>query len=259
MTRQLLEATTRQAAWEQLVNQAHEDSFEDADVRDWLLHATVSHVVACPQPQGDPMYAVFLDGPAEKPEGGFVLVHADGKRILTAPCQGNNSLKPYDLIADINGDGIVEIVSTALVSTGKETTTRELTVFGATPSQEPLFTLFFDWHRETHSLLRLLFFKDNYEDVEASLNEKGVARPLVRPRHLAKETWFWRVTGAAARDYRIEVGPIERDRFEAKASFQWSARERRFTGPKGRVADKFLSFAGAVSDADWDDFVQQVK
>lgn len=261
VTKELLDATKRQSAWTNLVTNAPHETFEDEADRQDHLEATVSHVIECPQPQGSPMYAVFLNGPKNKPEGRFTFVEPDGKRIKTNPCDGNNMLESYETIADINGDGVIEIVSKTLI--GDEATVKthsidEITVFQVLPQEQPIFTLLFNWHRDCNSLLSIMF-KDNYAEVQNSINGNGSTNTPIRPKNLGKDSWFWRVTGSAALGYKIEIGPVEKEMFVTKASFQWSAKDRRFEGPKGSIKAKFLSFDGEVSDSEWDDFCKQLK
>ncbi|HUX00288.1 MAG: YdjY domain-containing protein [Phycisphaerae bacterium] len=76
--------------------------------------ALVNHVVVCPQPKGEPLYAVFKDehyadwsgAGLGKPRGHVLLFDSDGKYVPFY----KNANDPWGVFEDVNGDGIVENV-----------------------------------------------------------------------------------------------------------------------------------------------------
>jgi hypothetical protein len=251
----LLDLGKRQSAWEQLVASAPEDTFDEWENRSEYANASVSHVIECPQAAGEPMYMVFLDGPEGKPEGWIALIEPDGKGIITGPFDGNNVVDPSYTVADINGDGIVEFVSFTGIGGADGSFTDELQVIPITPEQTPILTILFNGQRRRRDSLLSLFLRDNSEEVLTAMQGTTGSSCPVRPKHVPKGYWFWRVAGSALRGYRLELGPVVKGQFSVEASFSWAGNGAPVSGSMGGAGEAFLAHRGVIPEADYDAFV----
>jgi hypothetical protein len=249
----LLDLGTRQATWEKLVASVPEQTFCEGAARSEYADAAVSHVIECPQPEGEPMYMVFLDGPKEKPEGWFTLIEPGGKGIITGPFDGNNVVDPYCTIADINGDGTLEFIGFTHVGEG-DSFLDELQVIPITPEQTPLLTVLFNTRRSNDSLLSLIF-RENSEEVLTAMKGTTESSVAVRPKHIPKRYWFWRITGAKRSGHTLELGPIVKGRFDVAASFTWAGNGTPFAGSMGGAGEPFLACRGVMPEEDLDAFL----
>jgi hypothetical protein len=248
----LLDLGTRQATWEKLVASVPEQTFCEGESRSEYLSASVSHVIECPQRETEAMYMVFLDGPAGKPEGWFTLTEPGGKGMITAPFDGNNVVEPYCTVADINGDGILEFVGITCVGEG-ELRLDELQVISITPEQTPVLTVLFNRRRGTDSLLSL-FFRENSEEVLTAMKGTTESICAVRPKHIPKEYWFWRITGSKQSGQTLEMGPIMKGRFDVATSFTWAGNGMPLAGSMGGAGETYLACRGVMPEADFDAF-----
>jgi len=248
MAKQLLDSTKRQSEWTNIVNCTPKDAFVDGEEA-WQEHldATVTHVIECPQPQGDPMYAVFLGGTEGKAQGWFALVAPEGKLIGHA-CDGNNVVEPTDIMADINADGVVEFVSNLpgqpVVSGGRTNDLDVLLVIPILTVQKPNFVVIFNRRPQRQSLLAA-FMPDNYAEVQNWIH--GRNKMPVRPKHLGKDRWFWKLAAPHTARAEIQLGPLQKDQLAPKATFRWSEQQKNFVGPNGSPEEGFTS----SSDGEW--------
>ena len=250
----LLDSGRRQSTWEKLVASVPEDTFCEGEPRSEYANASVSHVIECPQAAGEPMYMVFLDGPEGKPEGWFVLIDPEGKGMITGPFDGSNVADPFCTVADINGDGIIEFVSFGCIGGADGGFTDELQVIPITPEQAPLLTVLFNRRRGRNDFLTL-FLRDNSEEVLTAMQGSTGSSCTVRPKHVPKKFWFWRVTGSALRGYTLELGPIVKGRFDVVTSFAWPGNGAPVSGSMGGAGEAFLAHRGVIPEADYDAFV----
>ena len=248
--RQLLNPSEREALWRRLVKHP-EQVFPDAEVRRELLESSVTHVLESRGRDGDSVLIAFLDGPEGKAEGGFVLVRPQPPYIFEA-LDGNDLLEPCDVVADLNADGMLEIVS---LSTTEEDgfLIDELMVRAVSTTQERFFTVLFNRRRNKTSILQILKGQ-NYTEVQIALQGAGDGRLTIRPRGLPKGYWFWRVLTSDSCGSKIQIGPVEKGEFVVKASFDRSAQGGSFSGPGGSLQEGFISMSGAPTDAHWDAF-----
>ena len=131
----------------------------------------------------------------------------------------------------------------------------ELTVRAVTVNQECLLTVWMNRRPEDdNASLVAALVGDNYEEVQAALKVSRDGRISIRPQNLAKDYWFWRVDGNAASGHKVQIGPIENDRFMPKASFQWTEQPGRLEGPKGGPTEKFMSVPREPTQVECDSF-----
>jgi len=198
--RSLLHPNQRQAAFEEIVSWQKYHGEKEYEERVW---GSVGHVVACPQPSSPPMFAIF-SGPKGKTENGFSLVTAKGEFVNFF--HAANSLHPPDACFDINGDGVVEIVTSwSCGGSSNQWSCELLAVIPVTPEQTP--SLAVAYNRGGREGL--------WQWCLGHPTESGV-----RPIHLRK---------------RINAG------WETVASWTWSPRDAAYLGPTGRETNEFLA------------------
>jgi len=114
--------------------------------------AFVNHVVVCPQPKGEPLYAVFKDEKFSfrfgaglgKPLGHIILFDSDGKYV---PFYRNANVIS-GVFADVNGDGIIENVEA--IQYGLQHAATVIYVIPIVEKPVPLLCLAYNpWNRKT--------------------------------------------------------------------------------------------------------------
>ena len=155
------------------------------------------HVVVCPQKTGPPLHAVFPMTNYEKraaPKGHVILIDADGA-IIPYYC-GANSLDDPGEFKDINGDGVIDEIST--IGTGGNAFI--LHVLPMTRDQQPS--------------LNILLRKKGFDETE----------------------WSWRLTVTKESGvFALELGPQDPKTRQVivKAAYQWSRPTQTYSGQEG--------------------------
>jgi hypothetical protein len=169
---QLLVETDRQAAFDKILSwQRYYGERRYVEKK----YGAVGHVVVCPQSARPPMYAVF-DGRKGVADGVFSLVTSNGEFVnafLGASC-----LDPPGVCRDVNGDGIVDVVTD--IPCGSHF----LVVVPVTPNQTPI--------------LAVLFGRGDEEDRwQWRLGKKGQdgSQPI---EILRRKRWGWQVVASYA-------------------------------------------------------------
>ncbi|SFI87673.1 HesB/IscA family protein [Planctomicrobium piriforme] len=163
----------------------------------------VTHVLRCQSADKEPIIAVFCSGEKGKTLGGLHLFDMNGRVV---PIYGNNNyLNEGEIIADLNGDGSVEMAQTSF-NTVPDPQDKNKSLAGyyvfqvVTVSREPkiLFTVLFGVH------------------TFPAPPQKWQCRTLVHDGGLAE----------------IVLEKPQGENFEEVARFNWSAKKKGFVGPK---------------------------
>lgn len=141
--------------------------------------APVGHVVVCPQANDTPpMFAVFR-GAEGVTEGMFSLVTAHGSFVNVF--NGYNILSPPGTIIDVNGDGIVDLLTvvSCCVSTNSDISTSLFWVIPITPDQEPILAVAYNRGEASNGTFHLSPKRENGSyDIEIRKREAGIWRTL---------------------------------------------------------------------------------
>lgn len=180
------------------------------------------HVVVCPQKEGPPLHAVFpmvSFEPRPLPKGHIMLIDADGAII---PYYINaNSIDDHSEFKDINGDGIIEVLST--IGFGKA---QILHVLPMTREQVPS--------------LNIVLKQSSFTKTEWSWQVTPTNDPSVST---------------------IELGPIDKEtkKLVPKAQYKWSKEKSDFIGPAGGGDLPFmrLNAADPFDSAEYDAYVEK--
>lgn len=183
------------------------------------LFKTLRHVVVCPQKEGPPIYAVFPMTSYEQrdaPKGHVILIDADG--AILPYYMNANSIDDDSEFKDVNGDGIVEEVST--LNIGRE---QVLHILPVTRNQTPSLNI---------ALRQSGFNKTEWSWHLVATREPGV--------------------------FSIELGPMEAEsgKLIPKARYQWSKETSSYVGPAGGVDLPYmrLNAADPFESGEYDKF-----
>jgi hypothetical protein len=182
------------------------------------------HVVVCPQKKGPPIIAVFPMSSYEQraaPKGHVILIDADGAII---PCYINaNSIDDHSEFKDVNGDGVVDEISTINFSSAQV-----LHILPVTRDQIPALNIV---------LKESGFNKTEWSWRLAETNEPGV--------------------------FSIELGPLDADtgQLVPKARYQWSKETSAYVGPAGGGNLPFMRLNAATpfDSPEYDKFVRKLN
>jgi hypothetical protein len=176
-----------------------EDTFQNAPA------GIVRHVVACPQPKGPPMFAVFAGprGPRHQAVGHIILIDSDG--VIVRVYSAANSLDETDHFKDINGDGVVDMVHSWHKLDSQNRTGSVVHITPVTREQQPVLLVAYN-------------------------------------REPVKEEWGWRLTEEKGGRYALELGPKKAgtEDITPKATYRWSDKEKRYEGPDGGPGEPFM-------------------
>ena len=176
------------------------------------IFRSLRHVVVCPQKKGPPVFAVFPSNIFEQrdaPKGHIILIDADGA-IIPYYCNAN-SIDDHSEFKDINGDNVIEEVSTISFGT-KKGSAKVLHVLPVTRDQRPALNIVF------------------------------------KEREAKNAEWSWRLVEQKEPGvFRIELGPMDTDtgRFSPKESFHWSKEKSDYVGPEGGGDLRFMRLHAA--------------
>lgn len=176
----------------------------------------IGDVLACPQPEGPPLYVVFSN--AQGPRTRMTILDSDGTII---PFYQPDKVIT-DRLKDVNGDGCFDIV-------------------GTLPIRIPIG----DWVVYMEALFVLPISRENRAALTILYNASLAHRPLGDRR------WGWRLNEISVPDVlAIEIGPqiSGRAQIEPRARYTWSAEEQRYVGPAGGYELGFLRIEGEESE-----------
>jgi hypothetical protein len=175
----------------------------------------VNHVVECPQPSGEPIYAVFKAEGYELKEGGrpgkaighVMLFTSEGRYVPF--WKGANSI--HGTFADINGDRIVENVEPFGVGVGGEGgaagfPVKLLLVLPIVRSASPMLMVAYD----------LLLPRDPWSYELADVDGDGIAEIQLGPSD----------------DNGVGITPA--------VTYRWSAEKEAYLGPDGGTDEHFI-------------------
>jgi hypothetical protein len=219
LIKNLLDPVMRNAALDKLMQLNHYKGGPTGTV-------IVNHVVVCPQPQGEPLYAVFKDehyavwsgaGPG-KPLGHVLLFDSDGKYVPFYL----NANAPWGVFADVNGDGIVENVR-AISYGGLRSAATVLLVIPIMEKPVPLLCLAYN------------------------------------PKHRKTGTWAWQVADARKDGVlQIQLGPVvsilgdpahsredngTNKQINPVVTYTWDKDKKAYVGPAGGDDQPFKRIA----------------
>lgn len=189
------------------------------------IFKTLRHVVVCPQKEGPPMFAVFPMTSYEQraePKGYIVLIDADGA-IIPYYCNAN-SIEDHSEFKDINGDGVVDEVST--IGFGTEAGDAEvLHILPVTRDQRPALNL------------------------------------VLKEQDGDKPKWSWRLMATNEPGiFSIELGSLDSEtgQFSPKESFKWFNEKSDYIGPAGGGNLPFMRLQAAdpFESGEFDRFVR---
>jgi len=206
----LLSHSQRQLAFESIVfwQRYYDDTYTYTE----RCAAPVGHVVICPQPNNSPpVFAVFR-GAEDATEGMFSLVTAQGEFVNVF--NGYNILSPPGTIIDVNGDGIVELLTvvSCCVSTNSDISTSLFLVIPITPDQEPALAVAYNRGDASNGTFHVSSKRENGSyDIDIRKHESGVWRTL--------------------------------------ATYTWSSKSNTYEGPKGSPDSDIWMFDQDPGDA----------
>jgi hypothetical protein len=172
----LLSASQRQLAFEYIV--LWQKYFRDKDTYTERSLAPVGHVVVCPQPNDEPpMFAVF-QGPKGKTEGRVSFMTAQGEFVNVF--NGYNILQPPGTILDVNGDGIVELLtSVSCTASTNSISTSLFVVIPVTTSLKPILAVVYNRGDLNDGTFQLSSKRENGSyDIQIRRRESGIWRTL---------------------------------------------------------------------------------
>ena len=211
IVRQLMDPARRQRAYDEIV------SWQRYAGKHWYDEEpdNVHRVVVCPQGgASEPMYAVF-HGEGGQPLGGVTLVTGRGEFVNFF--SGANYLQGGDRIADLNGDGIVEIATDYYCIAGKGAIRWTLlVVVPVTPEQKPILSVGYDTEQDSRD-------------------------------------WRWSVE---ENPHAIRLENRRDDEWHLVARFPWSSARKRYEGPPGGPGHDFIMFPSYPSRKAFEEFAR---
>ncbi len=180
------------------------------------------HVVVCPQIEGPPLHAVFPMVSYEQralPKGHIMLIDADGAII---PYYINaNSIDDHSEFKDINGDGIIEEISTISFSKAQILHILPMT-------------------REQNPTLNIVLKQSSFTETEWSWQVTQTNEPSIST---------------------IELGPLDKEtkKLIPKVQYNWSKEKSDYIGPAGGGALPYmrLDAADPFESKEFDAFVDK--
>lgn len=182
------------------------------------------HVVECPQREGPPIFAVFPISTFEKraaPVGHIILIDADG--AIIPHFMNANLLDADSIFADINGDGVIDEVSTISFSKGAV-----LHVLPVTREQTPVLNIKLKRKGFRDTAWQWRVMKTEEQNVFAI--ELGPQDPTAK--HInTRQGMVW---SEEENTFTIVQAPLNPTKnIIPKARLEWSKEKNAYMGPKG--------------------------
>jgi hypothetical protein len=160
---------------------------------------------------------VVFTGDAEEQNGGIYLIRPDGRQIPVF--HGNNYIEGDERFVDVNGDGIPEIISAAVLA----------------------------GHDDEENPKRVITDAMSLDIIPLSAEQVPLLRILcdVRPFN-AEPTWRWKFVDNSAGTRDVVLEQHQMGEWRERAKFMWSLEESKYKGPEGSKLDGFIASAGDI-------------